>query len=436
MDLEFHPGYMDLRYLQKTEVDKQPRKQSKSSFEGMPKLFLLKCMLYGFCCGSTITMFQIGAFINPSLMVLFNKTSYELFGIDDGGIMMLSVSSWTNFVGMGVSIIAVLPLMDYLGRRPVCVYVKFVLASTGTALYFLAWWLQNGLFYLLGVTFFALPFCIVGLGDVIYLCEMAPPKHKGIFAMLSLSSLGFFNQIIMLLAREDVWGTPEKWIYIALLAQCVNLLIPILGYNLPDEAPRLKMEMSCSMFYAQHFAKGVKVFQARNGLIWKLMLVVCVDAFIMMNISAVEQDFQMPVYGQEGLDVNRILTASIAISIIMIPFRYLNMFLVRLLECTGVQMLSWVIATDIFPAEYLIIATQLCYLNTSILIAISSSIVPLTFNGLLHYYFVIVTGFSTAVAVSISKLWRRIREFEDSERQRLLVKKINHPAYTNSDLFL
>ncbi|CAJ0568810.1 unnamed protein product, partial [Mesorhabditis spiculigera] len=100
---------------------------------------------------------QLGALINVPLMVLFNKTSIEMFGVDDGGIMMLSIASWTNLTGMAFSIFGVLPLVDYLGRRPVCIYIKVALATAGTSLCVLAWLLQNGVFYLLAVAFFAAP---------------------------------------------------------------------------------------------------------------------------------------------------------------------------------------------------------------------------------------------------------------------------------------
>ncbi|CAJ0568811.1 unnamed protein product, partial [Mesorhabditis spiculigera] len=156
-------------------------------------------------------------------MTLFNQTSSELFGINDGGILMLSASSWTLFAGQGFSIIVLLPLMDYLGRRAICVYVKFGLASLGTIFYLLAWSTQNGLFYLIGAALIAATYAIYVLGDVIFLCEMSPAEHKGTFSMLSLSSVQVFAQIVTWLAREDVWGTSEKWIYIPILAQAKQL---------------------------------------------------------------------------------------------------------------------------------------------------------------------------------------------------------------------
>ncbi|CAJ0961754.1 unnamed protein product, partial [Mesorhabditis belari] len=98
------------------------------------------------------------------------------------------------------------------------------------------WNYENAFFYLPGLSFCVISAAIIGLADPLFISEISPIQHKGFYTATTLAFAGVFNGICLVLAREDLWGTPQKWGYIAILAQCVNIFVPISGLFLPDQS--------------------------------------------------------------------------------------------------------------------------------------------------------------------------------------------------------
>ncbi|CAJ0573185.1 unnamed protein product, partial [Mesorhabditis spiculigera] len=478
MDLEFQQGFLDYQYVVALREEKISLKHPKLPTQGIPKIFMLKCLLYGFSCGATMSMCQLGALINAPLMVLFNKTSREVFGVDDGGILLLSAGSWMGMAGMFFSLAAVIPLMDFLGRKVVCVYIKFTFTALGSALFVLSWLVQNGLLYLLGVACLVVPFAVVALGDIIFLSEIAPSNHKAFFAMLSFSFVTVSAQICTVLAREDMLGTPEKWGYIPLFGQALNMVMLFVGHSLPDpEQEKLMDQMSLAKFYQQHFGKFAGFLRNRNGLTEKLLLVMAIDLFAVMNISLVEGIFLIPIYRGEGMDVNEILSMGLIVFAVLMPFRwigpmiltkidnrkifhyalpvfalksalhlvnswtkiealcYVNQFLEKIVEATGLPAISYIIATEIFAPEVLVIATQLVMVNSTVFMSILTSLAPFTFGTCLPYYLVLITVFSAVAAKFAIRFWRTVDE-QGPESEVLLRKCSPPPGYSEKELLI
>ncbi|CAJ0567414.1 unnamed protein product, partial [Mesorhabditis spiculigera] len=417
-------------------------------------------------------MLQLQALINAPLMVMFNKTSSEIFGINDGGTLLLSAVGWMGLSGMIVSLAVVVPLMDYYGRKPICVYVKFGMTTLGVSLFILSWIVQNGIFYLLGLGCIIIPVAVMMLGDIIFLSEIAPAQHRSFFATLSLSFLPIYGGVCHLLAREDVWGTPEKWGYIPILTLFLNLLMLIVGSKLPSGRPGLKDEFTLTSFYQQHFQKFRRVIVPKAGLGNKFLLVASLQLFLMTNIVLLEAEFAIPVYREEGMSVNSILTMTLVLFVILAPIQwlgplllnklekkkifhivlplfllkatlhivnselqiealcYLNVLLTKTLEATGVTALPFVVATEILPQEYLVTVTQLCLAISSICISFFTSLAPFTFGSCLQYYLLFVVGFSALMATIARRNWKMVsEEIEGPEAEPLLRKTSPPPEY-------
>ncbi|CAJ0573208.1 unnamed protein product, partial [Mesorhabditis spiculigera] len=467
MDIEFNQGFIDYQYVKTLESHEDP------FGKGWPRTFLLRCILYGFSSGASVMMAQSFSSLNAPLMVLFNKTSTDMFGLHDGGALLLSGATWIAMSGMVFSIAALIPLMDYFGRKFICVYIKFLFTSVGVALMIAAWALQNALFYLFGLTFVVVSAAILGLADPIFISEIAPKEHKGFFTASVLSFAGVFAGFCLILAREDIWGTPENWGRIAVLAEFLNIFVLMAGLFLPDSPGKCK-ESTISVFYAQHFRKFAGIFKAGNGTRKKIFLLMAMQIFLLANVNTIEISFPIPVYRDEGMVVNEVLAMILLNFIITIPISwfgplavdrlgkkrivmmllgflickttlhfingqlqfwglsYLNAFLQRVIEGSGLPAITFVLATDILPPNFVVTAGQLAMMSSCSLLGLLASISPFTFGHFLPEYLICITLFSTGMAVLVLWLWRRVENEEEqpADQEPLLRKGSPPPEYS------
>ncbi|CAJ0560561.1 unnamed protein product, partial [Mesorhabditis spiculigera] len=357
-----------------------------------------------FCCDASLRLLEWRqrndgqvpySSLNAPLMVLFNKTKHRIFG----------TSRWWCSS----------PLWCYLDR-----HVRHV----GVALMIAAWALQNALFYLFGLTFVVVSAAILDLADPIFISEIAPKEHKGFFTASVLSFAGVFAGFCLILAREDIWGTPENWGRIAVLAEFLNIFVLLAGLFLPDSPGKCK-ESTISVFctaFPQIYGYFPRRAMGREAMILlNFIITIPISWFGPLAVDRLGK--KRVVMMLLGFLIFKTTLHFINGQVQFWGLSYLNAFLQRVIEVPVAAITLCSSATDLLPLNSL-----LAMMASWSLLGLLASISPFTFGHFLREYLICITLFSTGMAVLVLWLWRRVEnEGEQPADQEPLLRKCSPP---------
>ncbi|PIC17688.1 hypothetical protein B9Z55_023846 [Caenorhabditis nigoni] len=117
--------------------------------------------------------------------------------------MMNSIMTTTHEIGNALSIIFLLPVSDYKGRKFAAIHLRFGITIAVTVCQLLAAWFQASEIYILGQFILGFTFCLRTFGTQIFILECAPDncRDEAVNNMIKENSLTSENKLFL----KQIW---------------------------------------------------------------------------------------------------------------------------------------------------------------------------------------------------------------------------------------
>ncbi|PIC17687.1 hypothetical protein B9Z55_023846 [Caenorhabditis nigoni] len=306
--------------------------------------------------------------------------------------MMNSIMTTTHEIGNALSIIFLLPVSDYKGRKFAAIHLRFGITIAVTVCQLLAAWFQASEIYILGQFILGFTFCLRTFGTQIFILECAPDNCRGFASTALIFSFVFGKLIMFSTSSPSLLGTSSLWFIFPLFVMMSSVVVYILLLRFPDspkwlvQQKRVAEARDAIRFY--HGANS-KIYEAVNNMIkensltsenklflkqiWEnnslrqaCLIILANMMFMQFDTSYVLSIYTIMFHNQAGFTTQMAMNINLIITIVLFPTKFVATIL---LDALGRRPTFFIAGIMQYTKSVLILATSIIiYISGSSLI--------------------------------------------------------------------
>lgn len=344
-------------------------------------------MIVLFLLFDVITQIQLITFsvLSEIITEMNNHTLSTHFGIVPTETKLSFVNSiitTSNQVGNALSILLLLPVVDYKGRKFVAVYLRFALIFSTGICHLLAALFQASEVFILGQFLLGVQTSLRFFATQMFIVESSPDNCRG-FASASLAFAFVISKLVMFSSSSpSLLGTSDLWFIYPVFEMITATIIFCLMLHLPESPKWLiqqdkldEAKMSIKFYHGKKCTidEIVTSFIKERNLtnknkislkeVWDnetlregLKIVFAVLLFLEFDTSYVTSVYTIDFHKSAGFTVQQALNINLIITTVLFPTKFIGTFLLDALGRRPVLAIAGIIQ---FSRSCLILSVEI-----------------------------------------------------------------------------